>query len=491
MGRRSSKSSPAVGAPLPYDTVGMTILPGRSLPEWAEPHAGAEVLAGPELIADAPMPASEQADAQPPAEVPGAPAGALPEPREWGAAPTATQTTTTQHAPAAPEPAYAMAGAALVGAAAVGSPPGYGSPDPGYPSEPSRYPAAPTAGLTASAPAGMSAPPAAPAHAPGPPAAAPGSGQAWAAQPATAPTAHGSQAPVMSSYGATGPVAPTTSQASAAGGTATAYATASDTRTSPESAGAAGTAQATQTEAPSQDTPSSGWKSPERPELSPEHVALLSWWADMIAAGQFPAPPGSASPTAPAADKPDRRSFPLKAAAVSLVAIAAVGTAAVFGPKMLTSDDPVVVPATEVTLPATVGTLVPITDPAVGAELETLLGFGLRPAGVTVTNAYGAAGVGPLALAAMATTIGAPAEAVGQIAAWAERTGATVAPSVAGTGANEGITCAAVEAIPEAQPGSFCVWSATGKRGQTYAVAMSVEDAQAMTNELRTSVTGP
>ena len=293
----------------------------------------------------------------------------------------------------------------------------------------------------------------------------------------------------MSSYGVTGPVAPTGGQASAAGGTATAYATASDTRTSLEAAAPAGTAQATHTEAPSHDTPSSGWKSPERPELSPEHVALLSWWADMIAAGQFPAPPGTASPAAPVADKSDRRSFPLKAAAVSLVAIAAVGTAAVLGPKILSSDDPIVVPATEVTLPATVGALVAITDPAVGAELETLLGFGLRPAGVTVTNAYGSAAMGPLGLAAMATTMGAPAEAVGQIATWAERTGATVAPSVAGTGTNEGITCAAVEAIPEAQPGSFCVWSAAGKRGQTYAVAMSVEDAQALTNQLRTSVT--
>jgi hypothetical protein len=61
---------------------------------------------------------------------------------------------------------------------------------------------------------------------------------------------------------------------------------------------------------------------------------------------------------------------------------------------------------------------------------------------------------------------------------------------VAGTGANEGITCAAVEAIPDAQPGSFGVWTATGTRGQTYVVATSVEDAQALTSQVRSAVTG-
>jgi hypothetical protein len=238
------------------------------------------------------------------------------------------------------------------------------------------------------------------------------------------------------------------------------------------------------------EAPSNGWKSPERPELTPEHVALLSWWADMIAAGQFPAPPGAGGADASPPVARPRRSFPIKAAVVGVVAVAALGAAAVVGPKVMASSEPVVVPATEVSLPATVGNLVAITDPAVGSELETLLGFGLRPAGVTVTTAYATAAAGPLALAAMATTMGAPAEAVGQIATWAARTGATVAPSVAGTGANEGITCAAVEAIPEAQPGSFCVWSATGTRGQTYVVATSVEDAQVLTNQLRSAVTG-
>ncbi len=156
----------------------------------------------------------------------------------------------------------------------------------------------------------------------------------------------------------------------------------------------------------------------------------------------------------------------------------------------MAADEAAVVPVTELSMPATVGGLVGITDPAVGTQLESLLGFGLRPNGVTVTGAYGPAADGPLELAAMATTMGAPAEAVGQITTWAERTGATVAPSVAGTGANEGITCAAVEAIPDAEPGSFCVWSAVGKRGQTYSVALSVEEAQTLTNQVRTSVTG-
>ena len=53
MGRRSTKSSPATGAALPFDTVGVTILPGVSLPEWAEPPAESLMASGPELIADA------------------------------------------------------------------------------------------------------------------------------------------------------------------------------------------------------------------------------------------------------------------------------------------------------------------------------------------------------------------------------------------------------------------------------------------------------
>ena len=455
MGRRSSKSSPAQGAALPFDTVGMTILPGRSLPAWAEPVDEVAQWPEPELIADSPTGAvdSSAASAQ---DVVSA-ADAPPSPRRRhsrpGRPPLARLSLPPPRLPLprpaaamSREPAFAMAGAALVGAGVVAGPAQSGPPESGHHPEPSRYPAAPTAGLGAMSAAQYSAP------------------------TLTAPTA----------------------EHVGAGALATAtYASGTDTRTATEPAGSHDPGQSTLVESPAPDAPSAGWKSPERPELSPEHVALLSWWADMIAAGQFPAPAAAGAPgTQASAPAKPRRSFPMKAAALAVIAVAAVGAAAVVAPKVLASDEPMVVPVTEVTMPATVGGLVAITDPAIGAELQNLLGFGLRPAGVTVTGAYGTTPDAPLAMAAMATTVGAPAEAVGQIATWTADTGATVAPSVAGTGANEGITCAAVEAIPDAQPGSFCVWTASGKRGQTYSVAMSVEDALALTNQLRSSITG-
>ena len=162
MGRRSTKSSPTTGAALPFDTVGMTILPGRSLPEWAEPAAAAPEFPGPELIADAPVAEVDEAYSQA-AE----PQATSQVPQEWaavGATPPAAPT----HTVSAPEPAFAMAGAGLVGAAMAGAPAaavpaGYGHLDQGYPPEPSRYPAAPAAGLAAMAPASA----AAPAHCPG------------------------------------------------------------------------------------------------------------------------------------------------------------------------------------------------------------------------------------------------------------------------------------------------------------------------------------
>jgi hypothetical protein len=488
MGRRSTKSSPTTGAALPFDTVGMTILPGRSLPEWAEPAAAAPEFPGPELIADAPVAEVDEAYSQA-AE----PQATSQVPQEWAAVGTTPPAAPT-HTVSAPEPAFAMAGAGLVGAAMAGAPAaavpaGYGHLDQGYPPEPSRYPAAPAAGLAAMAPASAAAPGTAPASGQ---TAAPAYGQGWQASPPPVSTATGGAGPAMAAYGASTLPAPRTSEPPSTGGTATAtaYAPEAPARTLTEPPVAHPSAPTAPPETHASEAPSSEWKSPERAELSPEHVALLSWWADMIAAGQFPAPAGTPTTEASPPEKKPRRSFPVKAAALGLIAVVAIGAAAVVGPKVMASSDPVVVPATELSLPSTVGDLVAITDPAVGTELETLLGFGLRPAGVTVTNAYGTGAEGPLAMAAMATTMGAPAEAVGQIATWAERTGATVSPSVAGTGANEGITCAAVEAIPDAQPGSFCVWSASGKRGQTYSVAMSVEDAQNLTNQLRSTVTG-
>lgn len=488
MGRRSTKSSPTTGAAQPFDTVGMTILPGRSLPEWAEPAAAEPEFPAPELIADAPAAAVDEAVTR--ATEPQAPSQV---PEQWAALSSSPPATPTQMA-SAPEPAYAMAGAGFVGAGMAGSPApavpaGYAHQDPGYPPEPSRYPAAPAAGLAAMAPASAASPVPAPVSGS---TAAPAYGQGWPASPSTASAANGDVGPAMAAYGAPALPAPRTSEPEAAGGTATAngYAPEADARTLTETAAAHAAAPAASSEIPASEVPSSVWKSPERAELSPEHVALLSWWADMIAAGQFPAPAGTPTPEVSAPEKKPRRPFPVKAAAIGLIAVVAIGAAAVVAPKVIASSDPVVIPATELSLPATVGDLVTITNPAVGTELEALLGFGLRPVGVTVTNAYGTVPEGPLAMAAMATTMGAPAEAVGQIATWAERTGATVAPSVAGTGANEGITCAAVEAIPNAQPGSFCVWSTSGKRGQTYSVAISVEEAQALTNQLRSTVTG-
>lgn len=504
MGRRSSKSSPTPGTAPSFDTAGVTIMPGVSLPEWAEPRGDSETPAGPELIADA-APMGMESPGQAPVPQADAPA---PQPAWAAAAAAAAPASPLGEVATAPEPAFAMAGAALVGATA-GAAASYGQPDPGYGPEPSRYPAAPAAGYGATAPtppghAASASAAAAPGYAPGSipgyaPAADAGSGYAPAgpapmgAAPAPPGPAPAGAAPAYGQgWAAAAPTASAAPVAPHAQASATSTIT-HPTPAAPESAGP-GPMVDPSTGPAAPTAPSDAWGSPDRATLSPQHVALLSWWADMMAAGQFPLPGSAPGPSVSAPTTAPRtgrtRSSSLKVAAVSLVAVAALGTAAVLGPKFLASNEPAPVPVTEVTLPATVDGLVAITNPAVGAELQTLLGFGLRPAGVTVTGAYGTATEGPLALAAMASTTGVPAEAVGQIATWAEKTGATVAPSVAGAGATEGITCAAVEAIPEAQPGSFCVWSASGKRGQTYSVAASVEDALTLTNQVRTSVTG-
>ncbi len=383
MGRRSTKSSPTTGAALPFDTVGMTILPGRSLPEWAEPAAAEPEFPAPELIADAPVAAVDEAVTQ--AAEPQAPSQV---PEEWAAL-AATPPATPTHVASAPEPAFAMAGAGLVGAGMAGAPAaavpaGYGHLDQGYPPEPSRYPAAPAAGLAAMAPAS---------------AAAPGSGLRLNGRSCVRAGLAG--IPVDRELATSGRRWPPTghphcplrvhrSLRQRAGRQRLPPTPRRRTRApSPSPAAAHAAAPTAPPETPAPEAPSSEWKSPERAELSPEHVALLSWWADMIAAGQFPAPAGTPATEASAPEKKPRRSFPVKAAALGLIAVVAIGAAAVVGPKVMASSDPVVVPATELSLPATVGDLVAITDPAVGTELETLLGFGLRPAGVTVTNAYG------------------------------------------------------------------------------------------------------
>jgi len=209
----------------------------------------------------------------------------------------------------------------------------------------------------------------------------------------------------------------------------------------------------------------------------------------MIAAGQFPPPPGADGPnTAPPA--PAKRAFPRKAVAIGVAALAAVGLAVAVGPKVLAGSEPaVVVPATEVVLPASVSSLVLITDPQVGEGMRPLLGFGVRPAGVTVTGAYGVDPAGPLAVAALATTIGAPADDAGQISAWSQRTGSTVGEPLVGSGESQGVTCVTASEAPSVPAGSFCVWTGTGMRGQTYSVAMTAEDAAALTTQLRATTT--
>lgn len=583
MGRRSTKAArDAVAAPS-FDTVGMTILPGRALPEWAEPVV--EDVAAPEAEADEALEAFAELEAGATAEqVSGA---------EQIAAEQAWAATTAERTPAAagagaPEPAYAMAGAAMAGAAmgaaappappagvyappapaphgaspagapagAYGTPPapgptGHGEPTyapPGAPqpgpayAEPSRYPAAPAAGLAAAAGAATTAtgaataPPAtaaapdtgyAPAGygypapgqpAPGQAAPAPEAGPVQAAaapQGAPAPpgapapqTAPGPQAGPSQSYAAGPPGAQMTGAQMTEPGMA---ATGTQTLTSPAPAPTDPAGMGQPSQAPTSEpgaAPSQVWGSPERPELSPEHVALLSWWADMIAAGNFPAPPGAPGaddtleppPSRPTKGRGRRRggntegsarerSFPTKAVVVGLAAVVALGAAVVMGPKVLASQEPIVVPATELTMPATVGDLVAMTNPAIGPELQPLIGFGLRPAGVTVTAAYGPTAEGPLTLAAMSTRVGAPAEPVGQIATWAARSGVTTSQSVAGSGADEGITCAAAEATAAIPAGSFCVWTGSGMRGQTFSVEFPVEDAMALTAELRAGTT--
>lgn len=488
MGRRSSKAAHAAGVVPGFDTVGMNILPGVSMPEWAEVPATAEPgvveASTPEDVEASEVAAAYAAHAaQATAAAPAAPAAPVAHAAHAAPAAAGVPAATDQ---AAPERAYAMAGAgAMAGAAPMAGPPpagaaygappaggAYGPPAQGFP-EPSRYPAAPAAGLGAPAPAQMST------------YADPGYAAAPAAPPMQDP--EGSPAPYAAqdmSAGLPGstqtlaPPAPGGTQAAPGQPLAPPPAHPGEPQQSPDPQMSA--------QAPS---PTEAWRSNERPELSPEHVALLSWWADMIAAGQFPPPPGADGPNA-APPAPAKRTFPRKAVAIGVAALAAVGLAVAVGPKVLAGSEPaVVVPATEVVLPASVSSLVLITDPQVGEGMRPLLGFGVRPAGVTVTGAYGVDPAGPLAVAALATTIGAPADDAGQISAWSQRTGSTVGEPLVGSGESQGVTCVTASEAPSVPAGSFCVWTGTGMRGQTYSVAMSAEDAAALTTQLRATTT--
>ncbi len=298
-------------------------------------------MSAPELIADA-GPVSQDVAAEGVTEASAA--------ADWAAMSAEQQVPAQGAAPApvqAPEPALAMAGAAMAGAAGAGTleapagygpaPAGYGPPAPAYTPpapaympEPSRYPAAPTAGLVAP----VAAPPtaqAAPATHLAPPAPRlPGD----ATMPPTGMPQHATPAAPSDVTGFGGPATTSGSvQTLEAGGQAVA-----DPGLAPPPArpGAAQAPDAHVTQAvDSSVPPSQAFSSPERESLSPQHIALLSWWADMMAAGQFPMPAAAAGPdgtaAAEATDGGRTRGFPVKAAAVSLLAVGALGAAAVAG----------------------------------------------------------------------------------------------------------------------------------------------------------------
>jgi hypothetical protein len=176
--------------------------------------------------------------------------------------------------------------------------------------------------------------------------------------------------------------------------------------------------------------------------------------------------------------------------ALGLGGIAAVGLAVAFGPGLVASftEEPAPVPVTSLTMPTSVGDLVVVSSPDVSQQLQSMLGLGLRPAGVTTTAGYGTDPAGPVVLAGMATTTPADADAVGQITTWAARMGATVGDPIAGANGTGGITCAEVTEIPDALPGSFCVWNGSDRRGQSYVVGVGPEAALQPTAALREGV---
>jgi hypothetical protein len=248
--------------------------------------------------------------------------------------------------------------------------------------------------------------------------------------------------------------------------------------------------------------PSEGWTAPDRPELSPEHVALLTWWADMIAKGQFPGPvPGQAppdsDPTVTAA--PQRRTSPRSSSrgwlvGLGLGGVVVAGLAVAFGPAIVSAfaDEPAPVPATELVMPAAVGEdLVAVTGPEVDAQMQALVGVGLRPAGVTVSAAYGTDPAGPLVVAAVATTVPVPGDATAELTTWAESSGVPIGEPVPGTGATTGITCAEVTDTETAPPGSKCIWTGTGMNGRTYVVASDPAAALERTAEVRSGIAAP
>ena len=215
-----------------------------------------------------------------------------------------------------------------------------------------------------------------------------------------------------------------------------------------------------------------------------------------MAAAPFPAPDSRPAPfAAPPPQRPDQtkssRRGPLLIG-LGLGALALTGLAIAFGPTLydaVTADEAptAVMPAT-LTMPTAVGDLVALTGPAVDEQLVQLIGLGSRPSGITATSGYGADAGSPPVLAAMATSLPAPGSDAEQIVAWATRTGATTGDPVPGSGATAGITCADATEVPSAQSGAVCVWTGSGERGLTFAVATSAASALDTTATFRTAL---
>jgi hypothetical protein len=264
------------------------------------------------------------------------------------------------------------------------------------------------------------------------------------------------------------------------------------------------TMAAPQSDAPPQEaTPSQEWGSPDRPELSPEHVALLTWWADMIASGQFPAPTepvggagGSdapAGPNTPAKAPRTPRSGPSRGVyvGIGLAVVAAAGLAVAFGPSVaesLLGDDPAPAPAPQLQMPASVGDLVSQTGQSADAQLQTLIGLGLRPTGTTVTAAYGTDPASPVVLGAMATLIPSAQDEAQRLATWASQAGLEVGEVVPGSAQTAGIACASTGGTDAAPAGSICAWSSASASGRSYVVAADTAAALERTAELRSAM---
>ncbi len=512
MGRRSSKRSQSAWDTPGFDTVGMTILPGVSLPTWAEPGAADADPADADAIADATTSGAAGAAATDPV-------GHRPSaPQDWASAAATMAAEELEESsaddldPSLPEPSQgdvpAMVGASMMAGAttaalATGAMPADPTP-PGAPQAFLAESASPFDLSPAGAEAGSVAQATPPPLLPAPPRPGPAS-PAMVGQTAPTPTAPAGGADAAPS-GVSPRSAPPSSWAT--GGDAGSWpgGAPAGTRAPETPAASVGrqTAEGPVATAPSRTPapadadpqatpaappmPSDGWNDADRPQLSPEHVALLTWWAQMIEAGQLPAPPGADEANGAQAERPHR--FPKRAAIIAVALVVVAALLAAVGLRMLgTGAQPEAAPAADVTLPAAVGDLVALTATEAADGVEAATGFGLRPAGVTVTGAYGPRVEGPLRFVAMATSVAAPQGAAAQIAAWAQRTGAKVGDPVVGEGATLGVTCATASDAAGLPDGSLCVWTSTSTRGQSYAMGMEIADAADLTAELRGTTT--